>query len=126
MKGRKRATTPTGEALRSVPAPPMWLPAEAKAAWRAAAKVLVSRRVLTDGDLAALEGYALHVGHVRLAAKAIEAEGAYVEGKRHPAFTTLTQSSAEARRLGAELGLSPTARNKLAAVAEEDDDELVE
>lgn len=126
MKGRKRAAAVTGEALRSVPSPPMWLPEEAKAEWRRVAKVLVARRVLTDGDLAALEGYALNVGHVRIAAKAIEAEGAYVEGKRHPAFTTLTQSGAEARRLAAELGLTPTSRAKLPAGEVDDADSLVD
>jgi len=121
VRGRKPETKASAEALTSVPAPPMWLPDEAKAEWRRVAKVLVNRRVLTDGDLAALEGYALNVGLVRRAWKVIAEEGEYVDGKRHRAFTTITQSGAEARRLAETLGLTPTSRNKLPQGQPDDD-----
>lgn len=98
---------------------------DAKAEWRRILPGLVSRRVLTDGDLSTAENYCLAVGTVRLAQATIEADGPTIDGphgqKRHPSFQTLFQGLTEARRLAAELGLTPASRSRVSAGEDEDD-----
>jgi P27 family predicted phage terminase small subunit len=79
---------------------------DAKAEWRRVMPVLVERRVLSGADLAACERYCEATGDIAIARAAIATQGAYVENrlgelKRHPAFATLRESTAEARRWAA-------------------------
>jgi len=101
------------------------MPPEAKAVWRQLAPVLTARGVLTVESLGTLESYCLALGAVRRAHKAIAADGDYVRTgstiRRHPAFSTVSQMGAEARRLAAELGLTPTSRGKVTARKPDDD-----
>lgn len=122
MRGRKPDLQVIAGGMSKAPRPPTWLPEEARAEWRRVVPGLVSRRVLTADMVSILETYCLHVGLVKRAWAAIAAEGEYVEGKRHAAFTTLTQSTAEVRRGAAELGLTPTSRPKLPNLPEEETD----
>jgi P27 family predicted phage terminase small subunit len=113
--------------ITKVPAAPPGMSAEAKAEWRRVLPVLVERRVLSAADLAACERYCEATGDIAIARAAIAADGAYVlnrlgELKRHPAFATLRESTAEARRWAAELGLTPASRSRVAGDVGDDDD----
>lgn len=122
MRGDKPRLQVIPGGLSKAPKAPAWLPEEARAEWRRVVPGLIERRVLTADMTAILEAYCLHVGLVKRAWAAIAAEGEYVQGKRHGAFTTLTQSTAEVRRGAAELGLTPTSRPKLPNLPEEEAD----
>jgi P27 family predicted phage terminase small subunit len=98
---------------------------EAKKEWRRVMPVLVERRVLSNADLAAVERYCDATGDIAIARARIRQDGDYVanrlgELKRHPAFATLREATAEARRWAAELGLTPASRSR---VGSHDDDE---
>jgi P27 family predicted phage terminase small subunit len=113
--------------ITKVPAAPKGMSDEAKAEWRRVLPVLVERRVLSAADLAACERYCEATGDIAIARAAIAADGAYVlnrlgELKRHPAFATLRESTAEARRWAAELGLTPASRSRVAGDVGDDDD----
>lgn len=118
MRGRKgNPQAPLSEALKDPPAAPDWLTEEARAEWDRVAPVLVSRQALTMDNLATLEGYCLAIGTVRRSQKAIATDGETVRTpsgivRRHPAYQTLFQAQTEARRLAAELGLTPASRSK--------------
>lgn len=127
MKGRKPVLKPVDGALTRTPAPPTWLTDEAKREWRRVAADLVSRRVLTADNLSLLESYATAIGMVKISAATLARDGhCTVNAKggvqRHPAVQTLREFMAEARRLAAELGLTPTSRNKVGTPPDGDDD----
>lgn len=126
-RGAKAAPQPVADPIRKVPASPKDMTAEAKKEWRRVMPVLVERRVLSAADLAAVERYCEATGDIAIARAAIAAQGAYVtnrlgELKRHPAFATLRESTAEARRWAAELGLTPASRSRVAGDMDEDNE----
>ncbi len=125
-RGRKAEPKAVSDAISKVPSPPRDMGAEAKAEWRRVMPVLVERRVLTAADMAAVERYCEATGDVKIARARIKQDGEYVlnrleELKRHPAFTTLREAAAEARRWAAELGLTPASRSRVAVGDAEDD-----
>lgn len=125
-RGRKAEPQPIADAIRKVPVPPKTMSAEAKAEWRRVMPILVERRVLSAADLHAVERFCEAAGDIVAAREAIARDGAYVENrlgelKRHPAFATLREATAESRRWAAELGLTPASRSR--AGAHEDDDD---
>jgi P27 family predicted phage terminase small subunit len=127
MKGRKPTLKPVDGALAKVPAPPRWLTDAAKREWRRVAPDLVARHVLTPDNLSLLESYAVAIGMVRISADTLATDGhSTVNAKggiqRHPAVQTLREFMAEARRLAAELGLTPTSRNKVGEQLTDDAD----
>ena len=117
MRGAKPDARPDRAALPSVPRAPTWMHKHAKAEWRRVAPILVERRVLTDGDLGTLEGYAVAVGTVRECADELRRDGlTYLDAKgtrkRHPA-TAIQLAALQAARLAAnELGLTPVSRSR--------------
>ena len=126
-RGRKPHLKPVKDALGRVPVPPAWLTKEAKAEWKRVAPDLVRLQILTHDNIALLESYATAVGMVRISNNTIAREGfTVINGsggtQRHPAVQSLKEFMAEARRLAAELGLTPTSRNKFGAAPEEDDE----
>jgi P27 family predicted phage terminase small subunit len=126
-RGRKSEPQPVADAIRDVPKPPKHFTDAAKKEWRRVAPVLVERRVLSAGDLHALERFCEAASDIVDARAAIAADGAYVlnrldEKKRHPAFATLREATAESRRWSAELGLTPASRSR-AGVHEDSDAE---
>jgi P27 family predicted phage terminase small subunit len=87
---------------------------------------LVERRVLSAADVHALERFCEAQADIADAREAIARDGAYVtnrldELKRHPAFATLREATAESRRWAAELGITPASRSR-AGVHEDSDD----
>ncbi|MCJ2033157.1 phage terminase small subunit P27 family [Methylobacterium sp. J-068] len=116
MRGRKPDLQAIEGGLASVPRAPAWLPTEAKEEWKRVLPSLIKRRILTAADMGTVENYCLAAGTIRRCQVTIATEGDTVEtkegSKRHPAFQTLGQMMTEHRRLAAELGLTPTSRNK--------------
>jgi P27 family predicted phage terminase small subunit len=115
--------------VRKAPAPPKDMTDEAKKEWRRVMPVLVERRVLSGADLAAVERYCDATGDISIARARIRQDGDYVanrlgELKRHPAFATLRESTAEARRWAAELGLTPASRSRVGAHEDDEDNPL--
>lgn len=128
-RGRKAEPRPVADPVRKVPTPPKDMTGEAKKEWRRVMPVLVERRVLSGADIAAVERYCEATGDISIARAAIALDGAYVpnrlgELKRHPAFATLRESTAEARRWAAELGLTPASRSRAGAHEDDEDNPL--
>ncbi len=125
-RGRKAEPQPIADAVRKVPPAPKHWPDAAKKEWRRVMPVLVERRVLSVADLHAAERFCEAAADIVSARAAIARDGEYItnrldELKRHPAFATLREATAESRRWAAELGLTPAARSR-AGVHEDDDD----
>ncbi|EKE75521.1 phage terminase small subunit P27 family [Oceanibaculum indicum] len=129
-RGRKPAIKATAEGIGKAPPAPAWLPPEAKSEWRRVWPGLAARKTITTQDLAALEAYCLAVGTARRAQAAITQDGDIIKTeygpKRHPSFQTLFQSMTEARRLAAELGLTPASRHKAGSAAPQENDDLAD
>lgn len=127
-RGRKPGLKGVADGLAKAPSVPAWLPAEAKAEWRRVWPGLAARRTVTTADLATVEAYCLAVGTAKRSQALIAKDGEILSTehgpKRHPAFQTLFQALTESRRLAAELGLTPTSRNKAGAAVPDGDDEL--
>lgn len=130
-RGAKGAPKPVADAISKVPSPPRDMTAEAKAEWRRVVPVLVERRALSPADMAAVERYCEATGDVKIARARIRDDGDYIENarnelKRHPAFTTLREATAEARRWAAELGITPASRSRVAKGDNDDADSLLD
>ncbi|MEC4590563.1 phage terminase small subunit P27 family [Nitrospirillum amazonense] len=127
-RGRKPELKGVADGLAKAPPAPAWLPAESKTEWRRIWPGLAARRTVTTSDLATVEAYCLAVGTAKRAQAQIALDGEILATeygpKRHPAFQTLFQSLTESRRLAAELGLTPTSRNKAGAAIPDGDDDL--
>lgn len=124
--GRKAEPKAIADAIRTVPLPPKHFQPAAKIEWKRVMPALVARRVLSNADLHAAERFCEAAADIKDARAAIARDGAYVENrlgeiKRHPAFATLREATAESRRWSAELGLTPASRAR-AGVHEDDDD----
>ncbi len=125
MRGRKPASIVTGShPVTDVPAPPAYLPKDAKAEWRRVAPILVlERKTLTLADLPTLENYCIAVGTMREARRLLNAEGLVrADGKRHPAYGILHNAQTDQRLAAAELGLTPVSRSR-PAIREDDHDD---
>lgn len=127
-RGRKPQLQGVTDGLAKAPPAPAWLPDEAKAEWRRVWPTLAARRTITPADLSTVEAYCLAVGTAKRAQFMIATMGELIKTdygpKRNPAFQTLFQSMVEARRLAAELGLTPTSRSKAGAAVPDADDDL--
>ena len=118
---------PIANAIKTVPKPPKHFSDAAKAEWKRIMPVLVDRRVLSAADLHACERFCEAISDIVDAREAIAADGAYVlnrldEKKRHPAFSTLREATANSKMWAASLGLTPSSRAK-AGVTEDRDSE---
>lgn len=127
MRGRKPSKIhPTAASLTTPPRAPAWLPKVAAEEWRKAARTLVDRGTLTEGDLGALAGYASAFGDFVMTTRQIEADGLVLNGKKHPLLTAQVAARNQLRQFAAELGLTPAARSKAPQGKSDDDDSLVD
>lgn len=115
-RGRKAEIRALDGALSEVPNPPNWLPLHGKAEWRRVVPQLVADRKIAAHELATVESYCLAVSTMRQAEEAVRKFGLTFETesgpKRRPETTILKESLEAARRLAAELGLTPASRTK--------------
>ena len=117
MKGRKPSLSADPLALTTVPKAPRHLGPLARLEWRTVLPGLVEAGVVRSSDLALLSAYCAHVAVIHECA---EAQG---KGTLDAAgFRRMHQATEAARRLAAEFGLTPVARNRagLTGGAEED------
>lgn len=101
-----------------VPPAPAWLSRWAKAEWKRAVPELVQRGILTRADLGAMESYCVAAGSARQITEAMAAMllPDLKMGGLQIRYATL------ARQLGAELGLSPVSRSRIAGASAAEDD----
>ncbi|KRQ03734.1 terminase [Bradyrhizobium manausense] len=121
-----RDPKPVADAIRAVPKPPAHFGPSARAEWKRIMPVLVKRRVLSPADLHAAERFCEAASDIADAREAIAQQGGYIENrlgetKRHPAFTTLREATANSKMWASELGLTPKSRNKAGATEDGDD-----
>ena len=115
--GREGMTAP--ENLPAVPEAPERMTDAAKAAWSKLGPELHRRGMLTELDLIPLEVLCTSVGHYLSIQKAIEdAPDLIVKGSTgqpmvNPLHKELVRYSEVIRKWAAELGLTPTARDKM-------------
>lgn len=112
----KRAAAPSP--THDIGDPPDWLSGRQRAIWRHVA-MHMPPGVLKQADCAVLAAYCVAVDMHRDAAERLEAEGLTIIGRdggtvRNPLLMALTQSATAMMRAAAELGLTPTARVRLA------------
>lgn len=112
-----KSTPPT--LVKGVPRAPQWLSKPAKAEWRRAAAQLAERRVLTAGDLAALETFCSAKGRLVMAESLLAKDGMTVKGPngmltKHPAITIINEASSIIKTVGVQLGLTPLSRRRAA------------
>ncbi len=118
MKGRKPSEiSPGSSPVVEVPRPPSWLSRDARAEWRRVAPIMIDeRKVLTVPDMAQLAHYCAAVGEVAEASRLIGKEGLVFRSpsgpKKHPAVAIRGEAMTQARRLAAELGLTPMSRSR--------------
>ncbi len=130
MRGRKAEVKALDGALSKSPPAPSWLPTHGKAEWRRVVPQLVADRKIAAHELSTVEAYCLAVARTREAEEALQLHGLTFESdsgpKRRPETTILKENIEAARRLAAELGLTPASRtkNKGGAPGDDDDDAL--
>lgn len=117
-RGVKPPLAPDNDALTKVPPVPRHLSPHAKAEWRRIMPQLVTRRIITKGDLAGVENYCAAVGAARTIADTMSAGGLpdLKLGGLQIRYAQL------ARQLAAEYGLTPTSRARIGAGVADDDD----
>ena len=122
MKGAKPNLRVVEGGPQRTPPAPSWFNDDAKREWRRIMPGLVRRRILTDEDMAAVEAFCLQSAQVRYFQRVIDGlTDPFVYSKDgaprpHPAYRSQRDAIAEARRIGAELGLSPVSRSRPAMV----------
>ena len=127
-RGRKAEVRSLDGALSKAPAAPSWLPEHGKKEWRRVVPQLVADRKIAAHELGTVEAYCLAVARTREAEAALQLHGLTFQSdsgpKRRPETTILKENIEAARRLAAELGLTPASRtkNKGGAPGNEDDD----
>ena len=99
------------------PPPPATLPAEMVDEWNTIVADLKKRHLFNDTMIGSVEQYLVARWGIRRAQKMIEEHGELIKGpggvlKANPALGLLRTSQDTASRLGAELGLTPTARSR--------------
>lgn len=127
-RGRKAEIRALDGALSKAPPAPSWLPAHGKAEWRRVVPQLVADRKIAAHELQVVESYCVAVARTREAEAALQQHGLTFMSdsgpKRRPETTILKENIEAARRLAAELGLTPASRtkNKGGAPGNDDDD----
>lgn len=125
-RGRKAMVTALDGALSAVPPAPKWLPPHGKAEWRRIMPQLVADRKIAAHEVGTVEALCLAVARTREAEEALQRYGLTFESdsgpKRRPETTILKENIEAARRLAAELGLTPASRSKNSGGAIGNDD----
>ncbi len=118
---------PLAPALTKTPAPPDWLSADGRNAWRRIVRLLVSMRVLSGADLDLAAVLADQLGTYEQAGRALkdkasltfvvtDGDGTAKAVQPWPEIKIKQAAAAEIRRLVEHFGLSPSSRSRIAAI----------
>lgn len=110
------------------PRPPAWLTPEARVIWRRTVRELTPMGVATPADSAALGLYAMALAEYVAAAALVATEGLLIKGRDggpvvNPACRVERDRWSMVQRMGAEFGLTPSARVSLASLPGLDPDD---
>ena len=101
--------------------PPSWLPTMAKKEFKRLAQLLIEVELINEADIdhlaAFCDAYAQYVQYT----KEIKRTGLWVDDKPNPMIMRKKDAAAQMRSFGADLGLSPSARARLAIKMSGDD-----
>jgi P27 family predicted phage terminase small subunit len=108
--------------------PPRHLPKTARPEWKRVCADLQERGLLEPSMASLIASYCVAIWQVGQCVKAIERDGAFVrtklgEPKPHPAHGLLNKAQEIVARLGAELGLTPSARARKGLQGQEPKDD---
>lgn len=104
--------------------PPAWLDKEGKKAFIYIVQELKSVDLVGNADLYAIAIYADSYSQYLKYRRIVKATGNWVDGKPNPYITKMENAAKQMRGFGADLGLTPHARIRLAAsLAEQEDGE---
>ncbi len=102
--------------------PPEWLSATAKKEFERLAELLLEIELINEADIGILalycDAYTLYIS----CDKQIKKHGLWVGGKPNPFIMRKRDAAAQMRSLASDLGLSPSARAKLAIKADGDEE----
>ncbi len=105
--------------------PPSWLDATGKKEFRRLAKLLISIELMTDADITHLALYCDTYSQYLSYKRQVKKHGMWIEDKPNPFIKKMAEMAKQLRGFAADLGLSPSARARLAINLEEhtEDDE---
>lgn len=111
------------------PSPPPYLSVPAKKEWKRVAPLLLTARVLTQGDITALEAYCIQYGVMVEAQKDIKKRGMMIkQGKGmmlvNPMFEVQQKVLTQMRQFMVEFGLTPSSRSRIHVPPAEKADEF--
>lgn len=115
----------------TIPLPPPQIPKSARKEWSRVVADLQRRGLYENSATGVIASYVIASWQVGQCVKAIEKDGSFVrtklgEPKPHPAHGLMNKANELIARLGAELGLTPSARQRpgMQNPAETDDDDV--
>jgi P27 family predicted phage terminase small subunit len=103
--------------------PPSWLDKTAQKEFRRLAELLLSVELINDADVNHLALYCDAYSEYLSCKREIKAKGKWWDGKPNPFYLRKKDAAAQMRSLAADLGLSPSARAKLAINLSNEDEE---
>lgn len=103
--------------------PPSWLSKTAKNEFVRVSKLLLEVELINDADVAHLalycDAYAQYISYK----KQVRKHGMWIDDKPNPFIIRMRDAAAQVRSFSSDLGLSPSARAKLAISLEDDNDD---
>lgn len=103
--------------------PPNWLDETARKEFKRVAKMLISVDLLTDADVTHLALYCDAYSQYLSFKRQVKKRGLWVEDKPNPFIKKMSDMASQVRAFASDLGLSPSARAKLAINLKDSDDD---
>lgn len=103
--------------------PPSWLDKTAQKEFRRLADLLLSVELINDADVGHLALYCDAYSQYLSYKRQIKQKGMWVDGKPNPFILRMKDAAAQMRSFATDLGLSPSARARLAINLEGDNDD---
>ena len=102
--------------------PPSWLSATAKKEFKRLTELLLEVELINEADITHLAFYCDAYSQYISFERQIKKYGLWVDGKPNPFIMRKRDAAAQMRSLASDLGLSPSARAKLAIKADGDEE----
>lgn len=103
--------------------PPSWLSKTAKKEFERLSKLLLEVELINNADVGHLAMYCDAYSNYISFKRQVKSKGMWVDGKPNPFILRMKDASSQMRSFASDLGLSPSARAKLAISLEDDDDD---